>query len=96
MLKLKGLFATLVLLGALFGVGVMTMAAPVNLTFYYPVSVSGPLAQVIDSMVQECNSSHPDIQVSPVFAGGYNDTLLKVQAATMGGTPPDVAILTVH
>ncbi len=89
MLKMKGMLAMLVLLI----VGVIAMAAPVNLSFYYPVSVSGPLAQVIDSMVQDFNSSHPDINVSPIFAGGYNDTLLKVQAAIMGGTPPDVAIL---
>ena len=93
MLKLKSLFTAVVLFSAVLSLGVMAAAAPVNLTFYYPVSVSGPLAQVIDSMVQEFNSSHPGINVSPVFAGGYNDTLLKVQAATMGGTPPDVAIL---
>ncbi len=82
------------LLGILIiGIGLGLVAETVRLTFYYPVSVAGPLAKVIDRMVAEFNASHPDIEVTPVFAGGYNDTLLKVQAAILGGTPPDVAIL---
>ena len=77
----------------IFGASAGLVAGQVNLTFYYPVSVAGPLAKVIEAMVAEFNATHPNIQVTPVFAGGYNDTLLKVQAAILGGTPPDVAIL---
>lgn len=93
MLRRNSWLTILIVIGAIFGVAFIATAAPVELTFYYPVSVAGPLAQVIDSMVQEFNSTHPDIHVTPVFAGGYNDTLLKAQAAIMGGKPPDVAIL---
>ena len=93
MRKRNSWLVVMVVVGAIFGVALMSAAAPVELSFYYPVSVAGPLAQVIDSMVQAFNSAHPDIHVTPVFSGGYNDTLLKVQAAIMGGTPPDIAIL---
>ena len=68
-------------------------AKQINLKFYYPVGVSGPLAKVIDGMVSQFNKENPGIKVTPVFAGSYFDTMTKVQATIMGGNPPDVAIL---
>ena len=76
----------------LFSVNI-SYAKTVNLKFYYPVGVSGPLAKVIDGMVAKFNKQNPDINVTPVFAGSYFDTMTKVQATIMGGNPPDVAIL---
>jgi sn-glycerol 3-phosphate transport system substrate-binding protein len=67
--------------------------AQVKLQFYYPVGVAGPLARIIDGYVKEWNQSHPQIQVEPVFAGGYTEAYSKTLAAIKGGTPPDVAIM---
>src|SRR5579883_2302086 len=67
--------------------------AVVDLKFYYPVGVSGPLAKVMDEMVADFNRIHPGIHVTPVFAGGYYETMTKTQTAVLGGTPPDVAVL---
>lgn len=66
---------------------------PIKLSFYYPVGVAGPLVKVINHMVGEFNASHPNIQVEPVYSGNYNDTMAKVQAAIMGGNPPDVFVV---
>ena len=65
----------------------------VKLRFYYPVGVTGPLAQVIDGMTNEFNASHPNIKVEPVYCGNYNNTMQKVQAAVMSGRPPDIAVV---
>jgi len=67
--------------------------AQVKLQFYYPVGVAGPLARIIDGYVKEWNQSHPQIQVEPVFAGGYTEAYSKTLAAIRAGTPPDVAIM---
>ena len=57
-----------------------------KLQFYYPVGVAGPLARIIDGYVQEWNKSHPQIQVEPVFAGGYTEAYAKTLAAIQAGT----------
>ena len=67
--------------------------AAVELKFFYPVSVSGPLAKVMDGLVTDFNNAHPGTHVTPVFAGGYDEAMAKTQAAVLGGVPPDVAVL---
>ncbi len=67
--------------------------AAVELKFYYPVSVSGPLAKVMDGMVADFYRIRPGIHVTPVFAGGYDEAMAKTQTAVLGGNPPDVAVL---
>ncbi len=67
--------------------------AALELKFYYPVGVSGPLARVMDGMVSDFNRIHPGIHVTPIFSGGYYDTMTKAQTAVMAGAPPDVAVL---
>lgn len=67
--------------------------AAVELKFYYPVSVSGPLARVMDGMVADFNRIHPGVHVTPIFAGGYDEAMAKTQTAVLGGNPPDVAVL---
>lgn len=64
-----------------------------NLTFYFPVGVAGPLAQIMTNMVNQFNQGHAGIKVTPVFAGNYQQTLAKVETAIQGGNPPAVAVL---
>lgn len=65
----------------------------VLLTFYYPVGVAGPLASVVDEMVNEFNEKHEFITVQPIYSGNYDDTMQRVQTAVMGGNPPDIAVV---
>jgi len=66
---------------------------PVVIDFYFVVGVAGPLAQVIDGMVEEFNNTHQKILVQPVYAGNYNQTMTKVQSAILSGIPPDVFVV---
>lgn len=68
---------------------------PVKLTFYYPVQVAGPLAKLMDDLVNEFNAMQTGIQVEPVYAGNYYQTMQRTQTSVMGRTPPDVAVLLV-
>lgn len=65
----------------------------VHLRFFFVVGVAGPLARVIDGMVQQFNDTHPKIEVEPVYCGNYNDTMAKVQTAILSGNPPDVFVV---
>lgn len=91
---LKALTLSAAVLGLLFGSVVMAQGERlVRLTFYYPVGVAGPLARVVDGMVQEFNEEHPLIEVVAVYSGDYDPTMMKVQTAVRGGNPPDIAVV---
>ncbi|MDI4648655.1 ABC transporter substrate-binding protein [Cohnella hashimotonis] len=65
----------------------------IDLTFYYPISVGGPLTATIEQMTQEFTKQNPNITVKPVYTGSYADTAVKTQAGVQSKTPPDVAVL---
>lgn len=65
----------------------------IELSYFYPVGVAGPLAQVMQGMVDEFNAAHPEIKVAASFTGSYADTATKVQTAVQAGNAPDVAVL---
>jgi len=65
----------------------------VSLKYYFPVGVSGPLNELMTSIVNDFNRSHPGISVEPVFAGNYVEAMAKAITGVMGGSPPDIAVL---
>ncbi len=46
----------------------------------------------LNKLVDEFNSTHPNIHVTATYQGTYNDLFKKVQAAISACTPPDLAI----
>ncbi len=67
--------------------------APVELTMYYPIAVGGPITGLVDRMVADFHAANPGIQVKPIYAGTYAQTLLKSLTAAKGGQPPSVSVL---
>ena len=67
-------------------------AAETQLSFYYPVAVGGPVTKIIDAMVADFEKANPDIEVKPIYAGGYQDTITKIITAMKGGDAPQVAV----
>jgi len=73
--------------------GKQETAKTVYLRMYYPVGVAGPLAQLMDGMINDYNASQTDIFVESIFAGGYKEAMDKSQAAFLAGSPPDFSVL---
>lgn len=73
--------------------GMAQGAEPVSLTFYYPVAVGGAITKLIDGMTADFEKSHPGITVHAVYAGTYQDCLVKSMTAYKSGNPPQVAVL---
>lgn len=69
------------------------LAQKTALTFYFPVAVGGPITKVIEGMTEGFMKEHPDIKITPVYAGIYRETLTKALTALKGGEPPHVAVL---
>ncbi|UJF32184.1 ABC transporter substrate-binding protein [Paenibacillus hexagrammi] len=66
---------------------------PVELQFYFPVAVGGPITKLIDKLADDFHKDNPAITVKPVYGGSYQDTMTKVATAVQGGNSPDVAVL---
>ncbi len=68
-------------------------ADAVELSFYYPVAVGGPITKIIDGYAAEFTKANPDITIKPVYAGTYQDTITKVLTALKSGEPPHLAVI---
>ncbi|BCL72618.1 ABC transporter substrate-binding protein [Vibrio nigripulchritudo] len=64
-----------------------------ELTMYYPVAVGGALTQVVDGMVDDFEKQYPDISVTAIYAGNYDDTRVKALAALKAGEPVQTSVL---
>ncbi len=79
---------------ATLGLSLSAMAqANTELTMYYPVAVGGTLTKVVDSMVEEFEQQHPDIDVNAIYAGNYNDARVKALAALNSGKPAQLSVM---
>jgi sn-glycerol 3-phosphate transport system substrate-binding protein len=77
------------LIGSLVGAA----EAKTELTMYYPVAVGGPLTQVVDGMVADFEAANPDIDVTAIYAGNYNDARVKALAALKAGEPAQLSVM---
>jgi sn-glycerol 3-phosphate transport system substrate-binding protein len=68
-------------------------AQSADITFYYPVAVGGPVTKIIDGLAAEFMKANPGIKVTPIYAGTYQETIVKVLTAAKSGEAPQTAIL---
>src|SRR5690554_6376136 len=81
------------LLAGLLAAGSLSAQAQTELTMYYPVSVGGALTGVIDGLVADFESEHPDISVNAIYAGNYDDTRVRAMSAIEAGETPQLSVL---
>ncbi len=67
--------------------------APLEIPFFFPIAVSGPITAIIDGYAADFAAEHTDIQIKPVYAGNYDDTIAKAVTAFKGGKAPPLAML---
>ena len=80
--------AAAVALGLLTG----TAQAATDIEFFFPVPVQGKLAAEMQRLVERFNKENPDIVVTAVYTGNYDETNLKTRAAIQAGRPPAAAM----
>ncbi len=67
--------------------------APTDVSFFYPVAVGGTIAKYIDDLAAEFSKENPGIKLTPIYAGSYQDTIVKALTAHKSGTPPVTSVL---
>jgi sn-glycerol 3-phosphate transport system substrate-binding protein len=68
-------------------------AAAQEISFYYPIAVGGPITKIVDQMSADFEKENPGIKVKPIYAGTYQETIVKALTAHKSGQPPTTAIL---
>jgi sn-glycerol 3-phosphate transport system substrate-binding protein len=85
------LLRTLALGAALWGA--TSAAGAVELSFYYPVAVGGPITKLIDGYAEEFSKANPGITLKPIYSGTYQDTITKAITAVKSNDPPHFAVI---
>jgi sn-glycerol 3-phosphate transport system substrate-binding protein len=72
---------------------VRAAGSPVEISFYFPVAVGGPITKIIDGYAADFQRENPSIKMTPIYAGTYQDTLTKAQTALKANSGPQLAVL---
>ncbi len=69
------------------------LAQSTEISFYFPVAVGGPITKIIDQLATDFTKENPAIKVTPIYAGSYQETIVKALTAHKAGTPPVMSVL---
>lgn len=78
--------------GTALGMPVLAQGAS-EISFFYPVAVGGPITKLIDGFAEGFQKDNPGLAVKPIYAGSYQDTIVKALTAHKSGTPPVTSVL---
>ena len=67
--------------------------AGTEISFFYPVAVGGPITKLVDGLAADFEKENPGIRVRPIYAGTYQETIVKALTAHKSGTPPVTSVL---
>jgi sn-glycerol 3-phosphate transport system substrate-binding protein len=67
--------------------------APVDISFYYPVAVGGPITKIIDKFAADFEKENPGIKVHPIYSGTYQDSITKALTAVKSNDAPAMSVL---
>ena len=67
--------------------------APVEVSFFFPVAVGGPVTKIIDGYAADFEKENPGIKIKPIYSGSYQDSIAKALTAAKGDDPPVTSIL---
>lgn len=64
-----------------------------EVSFFYPVAVGGPITKLIDSLAADFEKENAGLKVKPIYAGSYQETIVKALTAHKAGNPPVTSVL---
>jgi sn-glycerol 3-phosphate transport system substrate-binding protein len=67
--------------------------APVEISFYYPVAVGGPITKLIDNFAADFEKENPGIKVKPIYSGSYQESITKALTAVKSNDAPTTSVL---
>jgi len=92
-MSLQSIGRALVAMGAALAAALAFAQGPVEVPFYYPVAVGGPITKIIDGLAADFEKENPGVKLKPIYSGSYQESLTKALTAVKGGDAPAMSIL---
>jgi sn-glycerol 3-phosphate transport system substrate-binding protein len=73
--------------------GTAAAQGTVEVPFFYPVAVGGPITKIIDGFAADFEKENPGIKLRPIYSGSYQESIAKALTAVKSGDPPVTSIL---
>jgi sn-glycerol 3-phosphate transport system substrate-binding protein len=73
--------------------GAAPAQAPIEVSFFYPVAVGGPITKIVDGFAADFEKENPGAKVKPIYSGSYQESIAKALTAVKSGEPPVTSIL---
>jgi len=67
--------------------------APVEVSFYYPVAVGGPITKIVDGFAADFEKENPGIRIKPIYSGSYQESITKALTAVKSNDAPVTSVL---
>jgi sn-glycerol 3-phosphate transport system substrate-binding protein len=87
------LAGTAAVAGSAIGMPAIAQGRTAEVSFFYPIAVGGPITKIIDGYAADFEKENPGIKVNPIYAGTYQETLVKALTAHKTGNPPVTSVL---
>ena len=75
------------------GPSILRAQGTTEVSFFFPVAVGGPITKLIDGYAEAFEKDNPGTKIKPIYAGSYQDTIVKALTAHKAGTPPATSVL---
>jgi sn-glycerol 3-phosphate transport system substrate-binding protein len=75
------------------GATVALAQASVEVQFFYPVAVGGPITKIVDGFAADFEKENAGIKLRPIYSGSYQESIAKALTAVKSGDPPVTSIL---
>src|ERR1700750_2697349 len=95
-IMLRALNRALALLGGVALASLSALAAAqsnVEISFYYPVAVGGPITKIIDGLAADFEKENPGIKVKAIYSGSYQESITKALTAVKSNDGPTMSVL---
>ena len=73
--------------------GTAAAQGTIEVPFFYPVAVGGPITKIIDGFAADFEKENPGIKLRPIYSGSYQESIAKALTAVKSGDPPVTSIL---
>lgn len=71
----------------------LARAQAAELSFFYPIAVGGPITKIVDGYAADFEKENPSVKLKPIYAGSYQETIVKALTAHKSGAPPVTSVL---
>src|SRR5207253_10457383 len=73
--------------------GIAAAQGSIEISFYYPVAVGGPITRIIDGLAADFEKENAGNKVRPIYSGSYHESITKALTAVKSDDAPTMSVV---